>query len=66
MFLDAIGPQVLKGRPDTSMKISALVVKQALVGHLLRQGMLESEAHVGKNSGLLDDTQFFERFQRLQ
>ena len=55
MFARSMRVLVLKGAPDDVMQGSTLMIKQALVGHFLRQHMLEPVADLRRHIGLLNE-----------
>ena len=56
----AVGRKLLDRLGDARVQITAPVVQQALVGHLVREGVLESVGELGKQAGLV------EKLRRLQ
>jgi hypothetical protein len=64
LLINAIGKQFLHGLSDDAVERLPLVLYQALVGHFLRERMLEPVFRLRKDANLLDHAKRFQSLER--
>ncbi len=62
---EAVGVDLLDGEPHRAVQLPASLLEQALVGHVLDEGVLEDVGRLGRQRELVDDLELLELGQEL-